>query len=70
MTGWRYVNPDEREEADLDTVPDDVLREALDIAVKYAECPNCGGQQFVNVVPGHNSYHSCKSCGETTVVIG
>jgi hypothetical protein len=72
MTSWNYSDRDreERPEPTVESVPDDVIEGALDIAVAWKKCPGCSVEQFINIVPGHNTSHECKNCGESYKVIG
>jgi hypothetical protein len=64
------VDSDETPEATIENVPDDVLEATLSYAVTYKACPDCGREQFIPVVPGHNSTRDCRECGFEMKVIG
>lgn len=69
MTYPKDVPRDERKEATVENVPDDIIESAL-YSVDYGECPECGERQFYRVVAGHNSEHDCVGCGETLRIVG
>lgn len=70
MSYPKRVPRDEQPEYTIENIPDDVLKSAISIAVKYGACPHCGESQFYNTVPGHNSSHECQECNETMTVVG
>lgn len=72
MTTWDFPDTERenRPEPTVENVPEDVLKSALSIATAWKKCPNCGTKQFVNVVPGHNSSHECRDCGESYTAVG
>lgn len=72
MTSWDFPDTDreERPEATVENVPDDVVESAVSIATAWKKCPRCGTEQFVNVVSGFNSSHECRECGGEYTVVG
>jgi len=65
-----HVPMEERPPFSIQNVPDNVLQEAIGIAVNYKSCPDCGHEQFMPVVPGHNSTWDCVECDYEMVVVG
>lgn len=65
-----YVDFDEQPEFTKENIPEDVLEEAISIAVAYGECPFCEFEQFYPIVPGHNSSWDCRDCGEEMSIVG
>lgn len=66
----RHVPADERPERTLENIPDDVVSNALTIATRYGECPECNERQFYTVMPGYNTTHECTECGLEMRVVG
>jgi len=68
MERWKRINLEDRKEATIENVPNEVIKKALDIATVYEECPKCGTRQFLEFMPGHNTEGECKNCGFTCVI--
>lgn len=64
-----YVEQEKTPEKRIEDIPDDVVAQAMR-TVDYQRCPYCETEQWINRVPGHNSTHECKECGEVLRVVG
>lgn len=64
------IDPENQPDASTENIPDDVLEHAIEIAVRYAACPDCGHEQFIPSTPGHNTNHDCGKCGFEMRVVG
>jgi len=64
------VPMEERPDATVDNIPDEVLESAIKNGVSYGECPECQTQQFHPTVPGHNTSWECLDCGFVMHIIG
>lgn len=64
------VPREERPDATVESVPKDVLDQAIEWAVDYAKCSNCAEPQFYPILAGHNTEWDCRKCGEPIRVVG
>jgi len=64
------VDKENRPEVALQNIPDDVVEKALNWAVRYGACPECGEEQFYPELSGHNTEWDCRECGHTMRIVG
>lgn len=57
------VPQDDRPDATVENVPDDVVAEVVLIATYYGACPSCGEEQFVPYFEGYTNTYDCRYCG-------
>lgn len=67
---FNRVPVDERPEATVDNVPDEVINKALNVSVSYGRCPYCEKEQFHIFVSGHSWTTKCSGCEKSVKVIG
>jgi len=65
-----HVPESDRPDPTCDNVPEDVLSTALDWATMYVACPECGEQQFIPTLAGHNTTCDCRECGFEMKIVG
>jgi predicted RNA-binding Zn-ribbon protein involved in translation (DUF1610 family) len=65
-----HVRLEDRPDANPDNVPTPVLEEAVENAVMYGACPECGEAQFYPFKSGYNTLWDCKECGFTMMIVG
>lgn len=58
----RRVPEREHPDATPQNIPDNVLKEAIAIAIEYRECLHCGERQFFSTISGRNTTAGCRAC--------